>query len=306
MKTMKTLLSGNKDAAKPLTMFDCLESRKDSVIAKLKEAGSAAKSRFVLEDTLDTVLYQYIGACKEDALKDEAASLMKAVRTAVPLIETAGETKIWSRTKGRGPEKKAPKVLYGIFLVLGLCALGYGVYSFWTLYQSALSWPKMSVSVYEIAGGVLLLFLAGFFLGRRRPADLQNEQQVEILIDAEMTYRCLSAVMIQIDKTLDSVRDAQAKKALENPQAVLSEEEISLYAGLVQASYSSDGQMALEQLEDVKHFLHDKGVELLDYDPSRESWFELLPGSGKAKTLRPAFVSNGSLLWKGLASGGNE
>ena len=59
----------------------------------------------------------------------------------------------------------------------------------------------------------------------------------------------------------------------------------------------------LEKTGDVRYYLHNHGIDTVDYSPEHESWFELLP-SEEETTIRPALVSEGRLLVKGLAAGG--
>ena len=84
----------------------------------------------------------------------------------------------------------------------------------------------------------------------------------------------------------------------------LPREELELFAGLMEAAASRDEEYALEKIGDVKYYLHKNNVDAVDYTPDHEDWFELLP-SEEAGTIRPALVSEGRLLVKGLATGGN-
>ena len=56
-----------------------------------------------------------------------------------------------------------------------------------------------------------------------------------------------------------------------------------------------------EQAEAIRFYLHKAQVDVLDFAPGRESWFEFLPAGGEG-TIRPALVSEGKLIKKGLAS----
>ena len=60
-----------------------------------------------------------------------------------------------------------------------------------------------------------------------------------------------------------------------------------------------------------RYYLHCKHVEVTDHDAASsgdaggtENWFDLIPAY-ETGTLRPALVSEGKLLKKGLASLGN-
>lgn len=83
----------------------------------------------------------------------------------------------------------------------------------------------------------------------------------------------------------------------------LPKEELELYAGLLEAHASRDAEYALEKLSDVRYYLHQKDVDVVDYSADHESWFDLLPAE-EAGTIRPALAKGGKLLVKGLAAEG--
>ena len=80
----------------------------------------------------------------------------------------------------------------------------------------------------------------------------------------------------------------------------LAEKDLSLMGELLEASYSRDGEYALDKLNQLKFRLHQEGIETVDYSPENENWFDRLPSS-QSTTIRPALVFNGQLLKKGLA-----
>ena len=85
----------------------------------------------------------------------------------------------------------------------------------------------------------------------------------------------------------------------------MSAAERDLYAGLLEALYSRDGAFALDELQEVRVFLRTRGVEPVDYTDEHRAWFDVLPAK-TAGTLRPALVSDGKVLKKGLAARGTE
>lgn len=81
-----------------------------------------------------------------------------------------------------------------------------------------------------------------------------------------------------------------------------SDKELALFASLLEAGCSNDGSFALDQISDVRYFLHQNGIEAVDYDGKNRDLFDVMP-SPKMQTLRPALVFNGNLLKKGMAAG---
>ena len=58
---------------------------------------------------------------------------------------------------------------------------------------------------------------------------------------------------------------------------------------------------AHEMAESIRFYLHSARIEAVDYEKGRENWFEFLPAS-RSGTIRPALVSNGKLVKKGMAA----
>ena len=123
-------------------------------------------------------------------------------------------------------------------------------------------------------------------------------------MDAKAVYRTLHAVMQITDQNIDKAAGRESIVPAEGTSAgELNDAEISLYAGLMEALYSGDGEMALDKLNDIKYFLHRNQIETVDYSEGSREWFDVMPSKTEA-TIRPALVHHGELLKKGLAAGG--
>ena len=68
----------------------------------------------------------------------------------------------------------------------------------------------------------------------------------------------------------------------------------------MEAKYSGQPDFAMEQLDEVEHYLAKQDVLLVNYTKGNEKYFEFLEGE-EAKTIRPAFIRKGEVLIKGLA-----
>lgn len=127
-------------------------------------------------------------------------------------------------------------------------------------------------------------------------------------MDGEGIYQALHTAVMVMDKNLDDVRSASEWEVRRKENAgdapALASEEANLYGSLLEAWYSKDGDMAMDRLADLKYYLHKKGIDCVDYTAEHAAWFDLMP-SFKEGTLRPALVKDGTLLKKGLASGGD-
>ena len=54
-------------------------------------------------------------------------------------------------------------------------------------------------------------------------------------------------------------------------------------------------------INEARFYLHGKHIEVLDYSEDNKVWFDRIPSSEQG-TLRPALVSDGHVLMRGLAS----
>ena len=154
------------------------------------------------------------------------------------------------------------------------------------------------------------LFFAGLFLGKSRhiTVEKKTELQTEITMDGESIYQALHTAVMVMDKNLEDVRSSSEWEARRKENAgeapALASDEADLYGALLEAWYSKDGDMALDRLADLKYYLHKKGIDCVDYSAEHAAWFDMMP-SFKEGTLRPALTKDGTLVKKGLASGGD-
>ena len=143
--------------------------------------------------------------------------------------------------------------------------------------------------------------------GRKLPPK-SREQQVEVLPDAERIYRLFHAAVVSMDQDL---ADLERREAWEESHRLTDQNmnadpaEWDLYAGLLEAAGSGDGEYALDQLQNVRHYLHRRGVELVEYSDQNREWFDVMPAEQDGR-LRPALVCGGKVLKRGLAGLGTH
>ena len=285
-------------------MLDLLEKDKDNLLTELSKAAFPEKASVVLENEMDKLLLRYNDQCDNERERDTAAYMMQAVRLAMPMVDSVGETKVWEReTSAAGAKKTVPAI---ILLVIGivLCVLAVipdMVISETTGLQTA------ETTRYAFAGvGLVFGALAGYFFGKPPKAGTK-EQHVEVRIDSAKTYRNLRTAILSIDQSLEEVqaaeRWAKREKAGEIEGKPATSAEIDLFSDLLAAAYSKDAEYAMEKINDVKYFLHKQQIDVLDYSEATKNYFDLMPGK-QAATIRPAMVADGKLLKKGLASTG--
>ena len=285
-----------------MTMTEILEENKEKLIRQLDAASSPDAARPVLEETLDRMLYRYNEESASDRVRAAAADLIRSVRTAVPLVSTVGDVKIWERnvSGGRNRKGRGRSLLFPVFLISG-AALAVVM----LLTQTRLT--LLPTAVLLTALSAVCLFLAGRFSavsGIRGG----REQMTECVVDSEAIYRIMHAVMMVIDQNLGRIEleDRMAEKEnRKSDAAAIPEAELALFSGLLDASYSRDSEYAFEKLDELRYYLHTKHVDVVDYSDENAAWFDVMP-SESAGTLRPALVMDGRLLKKGMASAGSR
>ena len=294
-----------------MKMLDYLEKDKNQVMAQLDQAGSPEKAQKVLSQTLQKLLFQYNEDCGEPQEREAAAYMLQTAQMALPLVDTAGEPKVWERPAGMdgaGAPVKASGRSTG-FLIAGVIALGVSLVAAATRSMGILGALSLPVILIALALAFVLIYLAGYYRGApAAPGKKKNPMyQVEMLTDTQKAFRCLRAIVISVDQTLEQIgaglkweKDREGFEIEDKADAA----QIELFSSLLEAAASGDGQFALDQLEQVKYYLHTKQIEAVDYSSDTAAWFDVMP-STRTGTIRPALVSGGRLLKKGLASGGN-
>ena len=117
----------------------------------------------------------------------------------------------------------------------------------------------------------------------------------------------MHTAILSIDQSLEEIQAAERWAKKEQAGTIegktISGGELDLFADLLTAAYSKDGEYALEKIEDLKYYLHKQQVEVTDYSEETKQYFDVMPGT-QTGTIRPALVADGKVLKKGLASRG--
>lgn len=291
-----------------MKLTEYLEKDRDRLESRLLQARTPLEAQQTVMEQYDRVLYRFNEDCESERVRSEAAHMIQTARMSVALMSTASEAKVWNREAEKKEKKKAPGTLFWLLLVLGIAALAAGLGVLLTRLQGQ---NEAGIAALAAAVGAVLLFFSGMRLKRasRTPEEKPAEQKVEILIDSKSVLRTMQTVLQTIDHNLEQAQEEEswAIKAAQDKQdrGGPSEDELQLYANLLEAACSKDGDTALEALENVKYYLHTQGIEAVDYTPEHDSWFDRMPSHRQA-TLRPALTRDGRLLRKGLAAGGES
>ncbi|MCR4672512.1 MAG: hypothetical protein K5637_04680 [Lachnospiraceae bacterium] len=290
-----------------MTLTELLENDKEIIISNLKQAKTPERAGAVLESELDTLMYRYSEQCESNSGRNASAYMLQTARTAVPIVDSIGETSIWERS-GNTPvkENKSIPLISKIMLVLGIVGAAFAIVLLATDVSSMLQLQKLPAAIISAAAGVLFTYISGATRKRKPKEQPEPDRQVEISVDAEKLYRYLYAMSVTMDRNLRTIAEEETQRAQISGGADREELEdsggLEVIAGLLEASYSGDGQFALDKIQNLKYYLHKSGIDVLDYSEETENYFDMIP-SKRPGTIRPALMSKGKLIKKGLAGG---
>ena len=275
-----------------MRLTELLEQDRESLMRALQGAPDRAHATEALERELERMLFAFNDAAPSPRARESAAAMVGALRAALPLLDCAGEVKVWERRSGEKGLRLAPVTL--LLLALGCAAcIAAGALM---LYHDMPPLPALLPP----AGGVLL----GFAGARvRKDKTGVTERKGEATTDWEKVYRTIRAAALVMDQTLEESAAAERWEARrrDGEAPALSGKELELMAALLEAEMSADGEYALEKLGDVRHYLREKGVEAVGFDDEHAQYFDCMPGAKRA-TLCPALVQGGSVLRRGMAT----
>ncbi len=280
-------------------MIAHLEEEKESLIASMKAAGTPDKIRPVAERALDRVLLKSSDELPDGRQKAAAGAMIGVLKASLPLCDTVGEVRVWRRDEGARGKSRA-----GIFACAGGMCLLVPVLA--ACLPSG-TFPELhpAVSVICSVCAAVLFFLAGREKGHVLPGrSAGGTEMTECVPDAERIYGVLRAAILTADQNLKAIASEEAwaaRNSAEETDSVLSPQEVQLYSDLLEALYSGDAEYAFGRLEEIRYYLHGRQVEVVDCSGENAKYFDRMPSSVSG-TLRPALVSGGKLLKKGLAS----
>ena len=291
-----------------LSLVALLDEDKEMVMANLARDPSLSAARTTLEKAIDRLMYRYAEACDDAALTDSAQHILQAVKNTLPMMDTVGEVRAWNRQAQTrknsltlGPLALA-LLAGGVVLVIG-AILGVLIGGRLT---GVLPFVK---AMLPAALGCGALYWAGVQSarpgGRKKPQEESEDVRTEVLVDGGKAWHCLRGAVLQADGQLDRIREGNAvlKQRASGTEAVgkVDPKALELFAELLETAYAAGDEGARESASAIRFYLHNAGVDVLDYVPGKESWFEFLPAT-KPGTMRPALASEGRLIKKGLAS----
>ena len=293
-----------------MTLLEYLDKDKDKLLASFAQAQTAEKVIPIVEAEYDRLLYEYNEDARNDHERRYVAGMLQTARMAAPLLDCIGETKIWEQGgKLLNDEKKKVRLLAIILVVAGILLLAAITIVICGIDAVLNRITDKPVLIGAFALAVCFLFFGGFFFIRKKKASYSEKQlKDENRVDPQRIYQAMHAVLMIVDRNLNealAAEEAEKQISDEDVELLQGSSELSLYSDLLEAARSGDGQYALDQLSKVAFFLHQKGIDVLEYSDDKRSFFDTIPGE-RNETIRPALVKDGHLLKKGVVSGGQQ
>ena len=272
--------------------------------ASLNRDRSPTAAQSVLEKALDRVSLRYAEQCPDATSRDAAQMLIKAIKSALPLMDSVGEVHRWQKTAEKPAAKRAKPASIGL-LALG-AVLELSVMLGLLLTGGRLTGALMFLeAIVPAALGMAALFWAGVKYGKpEKKKAAEPDQRDEFLVDVEKVCHHLRGMMLLADSAVEGARNRSAierQRQAKTDQGPLDPAQAELFAGLLENGYAQDNPDSRELVESLRFYLHGAGVEVVDFAPGRENWFEFLPAR-RSGTIRPALVYDDKLIKKGLAA----
>ncbi len=290
-----------------MTIYEFLERDKERFLQRLSSASGADRVIQVCEEELNRILLQYNEANTDKRTGEEAWYAMQTARAALPLLDTAGEAKIYTPASRQEERKVSRAVTLPLAAGIGSAAGG-------TLLLALGAGHIAALTLFPISALLVIAGMGGIFLAGRRSAEgtmpqVPGEVIVKAETDSEKVYHSLSMMLNVVDHNLEEV---SKKAALSAPESDLpgmadrnaspvKKDELQLLSGLLEAAYSRPEEAyARDMISEIRFYLHRHGIELVEYSLDTASLFDRMPAPSD-RTIRPALKSGTLVLMRGLA-----
>jgi len=277
-----------------------LEEDREMIMGNLSKDRSPEAAQDVLEKALDRLLYRFLEKENDEAVIGAARTALLGIKNSLPFLSSASEVMEWKLSVSDDKKKKKLRPVGLILLIAGLVLV--------LIFEALLfsSGENADTLYYTLpAAGALCLLGSGLLLIKPASADNAKKKH-EILTDPQSIWHTLTGAVLIADNQIKEASEFSVKASgKQKSENTLTKDETELFSSLLEAAYArrnaSDGSDSEELISDINYYLHTRGVQTEDCSKENEKRFELLPAL-KSGTIRPALVSNGKLLKKGLAS----
>lgn len=320
-----------------LALSALLEQDREMVMTQLSGSRTQEEALKVLEKEADRLMYQAgaletgptgmgqagtkqagSGPYRRGSAGIESAAavqgMLQVMKNMLPLIGSVSEAEVWEKeTGGNGSAARS----------IPLPAIICGAAGAACVIAGLIGSPLGLLRIFQVlwtAAGCALLLLGGYLAGRSRGKDggkrtkgrrnAQNLQQT-FLVDPALIWHTLQGTLLGADHALESAQEAaRTAQQAESSDAAggMAKSELQFFSDLLENAYARRRQFPSdeglgEQIENIRYYLHSRGIETEDYSSQSAKWFEILPADRNAVTIRPALVKDGVVVMKGVASG---
>lgn len=290
-----------------MTIYEFLEKDKERFLQRLSSASGADRVIQICEEELNRILLQFNEANTDKRTGEEAWYAMQTARAALPLLDTAGEAKIYNLASRQEERKVSRSVTLPLAAGIGSTAGGALLLALGAGHMAALT-------LFPVSALLLIAGMGGIFLAGRKSAggampQVPGEVIVKAETDSEKVYHSLSMMLNVVDHNLEEVSRKAALSAPESGIPGLSDQgasplkkdELQLLSGLLESAYSRPEEAyARDMISEIRFYLHRQGVELVEYSSDTASLFDRMPAPSD-RTIRPALKSGTLVLMRGLA-----
>lgn len=284
-----------------LTLSAFLEQDRDMVMAQLEKDRDPDRAVRLLEKETDRLMYR--AGALDGRQAAMAQGMLQVLKNTLPLVGSVTEAEVWEKdgtdSSSSGRFLTVPSI---VCLIAGAACVLAGILA-----------PVIAGPVLAAAGGALLWIsglLAGGGLKGKKKKDTKRNIQKAFLIEPARVYHTLQGTLLAADHSLESAAEDErvSDGAGGDARDRMEKRDMSFFADLLENAYArrrqapSDAAMD-EQVENIRYYLHEHGIETQDYTPQAAGWFEMLPSDSETVTIRPAMLRDNAVVVKGIASG---
>ena len=291
-----------------MSLSGLLEQDREMVMTQLKGGRMADQALGVLEKEADRLIYR--ASDMESGESETAQGMLQVLKNMLPLVGAVSEAEVWEKEiSGDNPSGLKVPLRALICGIAGIVCIIAGMIG----PMSVIGLSRIFQVIWAAAGCGLLL-LAGYFTGRGGGRDNRKkgaELQQTFLVDPGRIWNILQGTLLGADHSLELARErrqAVKRSTASDPAGGVQRAELQFFADLLENAYvrrrqAPSDDTLVEQIENIRYYLHTQGIETEDYSKRSAALFELLPGEGAAVTIRPALLQGGVVIMKGIASG---
>jgi hypothetical protein len=267
------------------TLYELFRERVSLVEAQFAACETADAAAVCASGFLGALREAYVAGCEDARLRLRASDLLTACQSAAGLI--AGLSKADVSLRLPGPSFEAPRARRALSVIrrytpTALCAVLAG----YLLLRN-----ELPAAILAFAAAVACFFMP---VTKAPAAILPEARGVPRPEPQEMTQR-LSRLLRDVDALLT------AQVASEIGAPLLTGPVLESIQLLCEASLTGDSAFALRAASPLVSALEAQGLQLMLFSPESAGWFDLLPGAGGGRTIRPALIKDGHLLARGQA-----